>query len=498
MSTITLGAVLTASPPRNPLGTRTPTPSVYIIPPEEEQEDNPPWCCYDSEAPHAEPANTAEFVTELEADPNWNADDESPVFRRSDSRSLDEIAVMPRRGSRQSVYFGDRAAPDAVVTGSGTMDVDVDDIVVEVVRVGRRREVEAADEEAAVKGDTWKKTRGLTLRARAAQALKSMRGAGSSSVKTAGTSSTKNRPEHARRHVKDVFRPVENAQMESSGPGPVRRMSVTKLARRSSKATRRGAPEASEMQASDSLPTHSTRTITRRLSQLFVSASRSSMDSVRGGDTAARPQSPLASDVMASPSCTSSMVDVAMDVASEPAAQDANVDSRPLSPGLQPKRGPSIRRLSMRNIRGLFTRDAPSSSTIPISDSQSTTTLAQAGSSATVSASAAPEEILVQSPSSSSYSSYMGIGSPTSPILMSRDSRTVSDASTEPPETPKDPVARFSFSRDRMGRSSVSTSRLSEDAAGGKVDMDENLEMRLDSLQFDSIHFDPDEFQVSF
>jgi hypothetical protein len=495
--------------PVNPLGIKTPTPSVFIIPPEEEQEENPPWCCYDPEDPTAEAssyvfarkpeprAGDVEFVADLEADPNWHGEDDAPEFRRSDSRPLNETAVMPRRGNRASVYYSDR---EEMAAGMGSGSMDVDDEVIEVVRVGRRRTVEAEAEEQAAKGDTWKSGKGVSLRARAAQAFKSMRNGASVKGPSAKTD--------ARTHVKDVFRSVEN---EQRGPGPVRRMSAAKLARKSSKSTKKTVaplerPEHSQQQPSASFEaprSTSGHTLTRRLSQLFVSTSRSSLESTRMSTRDARPQSPPLSGSTMSSTHSSSLVDVAMsdsnDAWQAAANHEAEPDTRPLSPGLQPKRGASIRRLSIRNLKGMFTRDVPP----PTSSAVAGPSLPASRSSTSTLPSETPTSTQSPAPShsSSSYSPYIGIGSPTlpmSPILMSHDSRTVSDSSTEPPETPNDPVSRFSFDRDRPARSSFAISRMAEDmAAGSKVDMDENLELRLDSLHFDSIHFNPDEFELS-
>ena len=148
-------------------------PDVFVTPPEEEHEENPPFCYFDAAMESKRSLSTAPDIDALDVALGFyqqNEGNPAPFFqRRSGNESL-ETVVMPRRGGGREEDF---PAPAVPRRDSRLLDEDV----VEVVKV--RRTEGASNTPEAPKTYTLKKSR--TFRARASQALRSIKNVGKTS-----------------------------------------------------------------------------------------------------------------------------------------------------------------------------------------------------------------------------------------------------------------------------------------------------------------------------
>ena len=157
-------------------------PNVFVHPPDEELEYNPPWCYFDATQVVKENLTTHPDMDALDVALSicQQTDNRAPTFRRTFPNESQDTVVMPRRGSLLNLKF---RAPDLEMDmelePDGQTDIRsrgvsrYDDDVVEVVKFCRGESVVDLGPEQAVKA---KKT--STFRARATQALRSIKNVG--------------------------------------------------------------------------------------------------------------------------------------------------------------------------------------------------------------------------------------------------------------------------------------------------------------------------------
>ncbi|KZT65472.1 hypothetical protein DAEQUDRAFT_759346 [Daedalea quercina L-15889] len=211
---------LDAPPPSQEPPTAPATvPNVFVIPPEEEQDENPPFCYFDAtNAAHYVHSTTPDVdALEIALHFHQQIDNRAPAFRRSLPNDSQETIVLPRRGSlaliRENVVEEQKENQRRKV-----MDEDV----VEVFKVRRS---EGKDTAGEVQGQGIKKSR--TFRLRATEALKSIKNVGKMPRRTSASSSSSSwgseenvQPPH----------PIEQAAEQNTVPRP----STSKLLRRKS------------------------------------------------------------------------------------------------------------------------------------------------------------------------------------------------------------------------------------------------------------------------
>lgn len=142
-------------------------PDVFVIPPEEEHHDNPPFCYYDAAMESKQSLSIAPDIDALDVALGFYQQTEgnpAPVFHRSFSNESQETVIMPRRSE------------SAAVSQSGSQRVLDDTDVVEVVKV---RKSEGASNSPDPRG-TYTLKKSKTFRARASQALRSIKNVGKS------------------------------------------------------------------------------------------------------------------------------------------------------------------------------------------------------------------------------------------------------------------------------------------------------------------------------
>ncbi|KAI0637227.1 hypothetical protein C8Q77DRAFT_1155080 [Trametes polyzona] len=518
-----MASTLALPPPSDPLLAHSPdapppsqdfamhqVPHVFVIPPEEEQEHNPPWCYFDAAAVPAHALATDPDIDTLDVALGLcqQLDNRAPSFGRHHPNSSQETVVMPLRGSTlprlnevdlamEDGQTDIRSRSRSETTGSGrhrTYDEDV----VEVVKVRR-------NEGMADVGDrTLKLKKSSTFRVRASQALRS---------------------------IKNVGKGARRASASESKPKPVP-VSVP------TPATVHGQPHA----VAETLPTrHSYQdaaatpakakspTMSRRrsltLSQMFA-FKESSKENQRAGSSS-RPASPLAPeepplsptptvyDVPPNSARPMSPTDVADSHAERlrpsPSLEDCmatptrSLPSRSLSPALNSKgdgdeedaskptlskRKSFRRRLSVLELQKLF-----SIGTGGGSSNSHAADLQQAMKPSTPEPTQDMEEDLF-SPTSATHSQARARGRP-----LSMDSAGILSSASSASRTSTASLGQMSSRPSYSSQRSAGSAPKSGTDAGnvmdadddGAADADADLEMRLDSLHFDSLHFDPDE-----
>ena len=157
-------------------------PNVFVHPPDEELEYNPPWCYFDATQAVKDNLTTHPDIEALDVALSFcqQTDNRAPAFRRTFPNESQDTVVMPRRGSLLNLKF---RAPDLEMDmelePDGQPDIRsrgprrYDDDVVEVVKFRRGESVADLGPEQTVKA---KKTN--TFRARATQALRSIKNVG--------------------------------------------------------------------------------------------------------------------------------------------------------------------------------------------------------------------------------------------------------------------------------------------------------------------------------
>ncbi|PSR88879.1 hypothetical protein PHLCEN_2v5028 [Hermanssonia centrifuga] len=191
-------------------------PDVFVIPPEEEHGDNPPFCYYDAASESKLALSFSPDMETLDVALNFyqQTDNQAPTFHRSLGNESQETIVMPR--SRNPAEGNTRTG--AELRRSALEDADV----VEVVKM-RRNEGLAGIEEAA--GYPMKKSK--TFRARATQAFRSIKNLNSSKSSRKPIPVTEIWPEQVDRE--NIPLPTTNDQNippRPSTPNLVRRKSI--------------------------------------------------------------------------------------------------------------------------------------------------------------------------------------------------------------------------------------------------------------------------------
>lgn len=176
---LTLSSTSSFSSPNPELFTPPPShtslqqvPDVFVIPPEEEHDENPPFCYFDAAMESKRSLCTTPDIDALDVALGFYQQTEgnpAPVFQRMLGNESQETVVMPRRSDSR---FQD--VPSSV-SRSGRRIIDED--VVEVVKVRKSEGMSNSPEEP--RGYTLKKSK--TFRARASQALRSIKNVGKSS-----------------------------------------------------------------------------------------------------------------------------------------------------------------------------------------------------------------------------------------------------------------------------------------------------------------------------
>lgn len=329
-------------------------PDVFVIPPEEEQEDNPPWCVFDAAAAVAHGLSTIPDIDTLDValGLHQQMDNRSPSFTRLHSNASQETIIMPHRGAGTLPRLHDidldmeDGQTDIRSRGNGsTRNRTYDDEeIVEVVKVRR-------SEGMADVGDrTLKLKKSSTFRARATQALRSIKNVGKGSRRA-----TVSEPKPLMKlapHAADTV-PSRHSYQEETPVSPARATSPTMSRRRS-----------------------------MTLSQMFAFKENS-----KENRSASRPASPLADEPLSptspsydSPVATQPMspTDVtgshAKRLQPSPSLEDCMATpTRSLSPGgdddgskpTLSKRKSFRRRLSVLELQKLFTKASGSSNPQP-------------------------------------------------------------------------------------------------------------------------------------
>lgn len=166
-------------------------PYVFVIPPEEEQQDTPPWCCFDAdEQPENDgdlPSSPDTYFIDVPYPLQHSENDIPPPLPRSTS------VHYPRPRPPMSKKLEKKQRPEAIKIienkpQSRHRDAREDSDVIEVVKVKRYREpVTDLEENTKVK-------RSKTLKSRASKAFQSIKNVSKASHRT---------------HVKDLWLPTE-------------------------------------------------------------------------------------------------------------------------------------------------------------------------------------------------------------------------------------------------------------------------------------------------
>ncbi|EIW60613.1 uncharacterized protein TRAVEDRAFT_165536 [Trametes versicolor FP-101664 SS1] len=427
-------------------------PDVFVIPPEEEQEDNPPWCVFDAAAAAAHGLSTIPDIDTLDValGLHQQMDNRSPSFTRLHSNASQETIIMPHRGAGTLPRLHDidldmeDGQTDIRSRGNGsTRNRTYDDEeIVEVVKVRR-------SEGMADVGDrTLKLKKSSTFRARATQALRSIKNVGKGSRRA-----TVSEPKPLMKlapHAADTV-PSRHSYQEETPVSPARATSPTMSRRRS-----------------------------MTLSQMFAFKENS-----KENRSASRPASPLADEPLSptspsydSPVATQPMspTDVtgshAKRLQPSPSLEDCMATpTRSLSPGgdddgskpTLSKRKSFRRRLSVLELQKLFTKASGSSNPQP--------------------------DLQASAPSPTPPDVDEDLFSPSLSRPLSMDSTAMLSSSSS-----RKSSVSFGDTPQMSSRPSYTSQRTVSGSSGvADVISDEDLEMRLDSLHFDSLHFDPDE-----
>lgn len=147
-------------------------PNVFVIPPEEEQDYNPPWCYFDATKASKNGLRTSPDMDALDVALRLcqQTDNRAPTFSRTYTNESQETIVMPRRSSFMKLTGVDADMEEE----EGLTDIRArggvrrfDEEIVEVVKVRR-------NEGMSDVGDGRKMKKSNTFRARASQALRSI------------------------------------------------------------------------------------------------------------------------------------------------------------------------------------------------------------------------------------------------------------------------------------------------------------------------------------
>ena len=146
-------------------------PNVFVIPPEEEQDYNPPFLYFDASQAARSSLCTSPDLEALDVALGFcqQRDNRAPTFRRSFTNESQDTIVMPRRASFMKLTNMDLEMEDGqtdIRSRGGVRKYDEE--IVEVVKVRR-------NEGVADVGEGRKMKKSNTFRARATQALRSIK-----------------------------------------------------------------------------------------------------------------------------------------------------------------------------------------------------------------------------------------------------------------------------------------------------------------------------------
>ena len=150
-------------------------PDVFVIPPEEEHDENPPFCYFDAATESKTDLSTTPDIDALDVALGFYQQTEgnpAPMFHRLLASQSQETIVMPRRSGSISQDLPRPAVP--LARGNSRRDIDED--VVEVVKVRKTEGVSNTPTESR----TYTLKKSKTFRARATQALRSIKNVGKS------------------------------------------------------------------------------------------------------------------------------------------------------------------------------------------------------------------------------------------------------------------------------------------------------------------------------
>ncbi|KAH9842936.1 uncharacterized protein C8Q71DRAFT_228265 [Rhodofomes roseus] len=452
-------------PSQEPYVARATVPNVFVIPPEEEQDENPPFCYFDAAEAEHEVYSTTPDLEALETALHFyqQIDNRAPTFRRSLQNDSQETIVLPRRGSLAVI----RENTLEEKSRRRVMDEDV----IEVVKLRRS---EGRNDAGEIQVQGMKKSR--TFKLRATEALKSIKNVGKMPRRTSASSSTSSSGSG------ENVRPGRSSE-QAALPDTVPRPSTPKLPRRKSLTLsqvftfsqnhRPVAPEADPEPPTcspdverarhsegdimrETLPRPSSPNLSRRKSLTFAqfftfspnhqpTLTESDVDSL--GMSAEGSPLPKRYNMQTMPAIASPSKARSRPLHPSPSIEDygqvrSAAPTTPVPPSRLSKRRSFRNRISVLDLQKLFTQ----------------------GSS-----SAAPEE----------------------PARRESDTAGSSElaASTSTFSSSYSLISAGSLSEDELPRRSEDRVP-SEDPFGGDLD----TEMHLDSLHFDSLHFDPDEF----
>jgi hypothetical protein len=392
-------------------------PNVFVFPPEEEQSQNPPWCCFSA---------AQDTLRDLSTPPDFNSldlalkglDDTTPAFRRSMNDEFSDI-IMPTKAAERKmrdqevVEYEERVFHPPVGAGN-------DSIVVEVVKV---RKSDVLTNVGAVSAPTMKRSK--TFKYRASKAFQS--------IKNVGKGSTR------KKSAKEIW-PSDSDQNSS------------------------GRPSSSPHEEIGPLPNHQARnrTLSRggltTLSQLFQAPNDTSTTDVSPAISPSEPEfPPLSYTNLSSPS--SSICTVLPDTLFHFDDQTSRSTAGESRTDLPEVRAPSPALSTTKSFRQRFSVIdlirffSFSSNTPPLSSSCATSTTSS---------------------------------SPTISL-----SRGVSSSSEIGPETPTEDKHPYSDKVAPVGWSKPIDNVTVE---GAETLPDLSFDMKLNSLHFDSLSFDPEAF----
>ena len=388
-------------------------PNVFVIPPEEEQFQTPPWCYFDAADTPQQDLSTRPDFNSLDAalDILHKAEHDVPQFRRSTEGELGDI-VMPKKREKLSgleniVDLSPREDP----TNTRPVDVSNDSVVIEVVKV-RKSDVPGAIGLPVVK-------RSKTFKARASRAFRSIRNVGRGTQRK--TSIKENCPSSNSLYSMDSR---QTLRQNEQTPSPAHQLRDRTLPRRASITL------SHLFQSPEALPVSD-----------LPSSSEPELNS------ASPPESSSATDADSSPSLR--------EQTDRPPSETDSDGVGPRSSSPCPSTTRSFRqRFSVIDLHRLFSF-APSASKASSSLASTTST----------------------------------ISTPSTPS-MSRGPSTIS-SSSDAPDTPVDGAGHINSEYDKFAAGSRDALSYNDEP---RILRDISFEMRLDSLHFDCLSFDADNF----
>ncbi|KAK7693187.1 hypothetical protein QCA50_002753 [Cerrena zonata] len=391
-------------------------PDVFVIPPEEEQDINPPFQYFD--ASQAALAATSPDFDALDvalglfqqADGN-----RAPVFHRHHTNESQDTIIMPRRSlSRQSILADSDVVEDDIMRSHSDNRRGFDEDVVEVIKVRRN---EGMSDVSDGKQTMMRKSK--TFRARASQALRSI----------------KNVAKTNRKPVSDIWpaagkdENIDHTQQDVSDRHPIPNLTRRKSA---------------------------------TLSQLFGTVRSSSRSSMNTPDPVVI--KPSLSHESALPTPRRASTSLGDRTNTQTTLENNEEDDR--SKPVLSKRKSFRNRISVLDLQRLFT---PSTSGVVSSEERMETVRP--------SSRASKRESIPLSLSSRLSSNHS-------------DPQVIQDVFGTPVSRPHQ-RSSLALSKSSSNNSSALRREFDED-----VILETSFEMRLDSLQFDSLHFDPEEYEL--